>query len=76
MCICTLDQKGKTVLRRNYKASPEAFLRGLKPYEKISVGLAGATTLSYSGGIGGGLWQISQGIPSCHTGERNTGVSP
>jgi hypothetical protein len=32
MYICILDQKGKVVLDRNYKASPEAFLRAIKPY--------------------------------------------
>jgi hypothetical protein len=34
MYICILDQKGKVVLHRNYKASPEAFLRAIRPYRK------------------------------------------
>jgi len=34
MYICILDQKGKTVLHRNSKTSPEAFLRAVKPYRK------------------------------------------
>ena len=32
MYLCILDQEGKTVLRRNFKTSPEAFLRAIKPY--------------------------------------------
>jgi hypothetical protein len=40
MYICILDKKGKTVMHRNYKASPEAFLRAIKPYRKdIAVGV-------------------------------------
>jgi hypothetical protein len=32
--ICLLDQKGKTVLHRNYKASPEAFPKVINPHRK------------------------------------------
>ena len=32
MYLCILDQKGKTMLHRNFKASPEAFLRAIKPF--------------------------------------------
>jgi hypothetical protein len=34
MHICILDQKGKTVLNRNYKASAEGFLRAIELYHK------------------------------------------
>jgi hypothetical protein len=38
MYVCILDQKGKTVLHRNYKASPEASLKAIKPFrEDIAV---------------------------------------
>lgn len=34
MFICILDQAGKTLFHRNRKASPEAFLKVIKPYRE------------------------------------------
>jgi hypothetical protein len=32
--ICILDRKRKTVFHRDYKVSPEVFLKAIKPYRK------------------------------------------
>jgi len=34
MYICILDKEGETVLHRNSKATPEAFLRAIAPYRE------------------------------------------
>ena len=34
MYICILDKEGKTVLHKNRKATPEAFLRAIAPYRE------------------------------------------
>ena len=34
MYLCILDQEGNTMLHKNYKASPEAFLRAIQPYQE------------------------------------------
>jgi transposase len=34
MYLCILDQEGNTMLHKNYKASPEAFIRAIKPYRE------------------------------------------
>jgi predicted NBD/HSP70 family sugar kinase len=40
MYICILDQEGETVVHKNRKATPEAFLRAIAPYrEDIVVGV-------------------------------------
>ena len=40
MYVCILDKEGESVLHRNSKATPEAFLRAIAPYrEDIAVGV-------------------------------------
>src|SRR5512137_1776688 len=34
MYVCILDEEGKTVLHKNRKATPEAFLRAIAPYRE------------------------------------------
>ena len=34
MYLCVMDQSGKILLHRNYRAGPDAFLRAIAPYRE------------------------------------------